>query len=119
VERTQAGCIRFSALPSAVSTTPRRYQCQPDLALAGITDPVVAAGTRARLTPLFTSTAYGDPGYAQLSSSCASEIRAGADNSSEMGAFYSLQQPQRDANLRTALLEYLRFGLQAGIFYVT
>lgn len=67
VERTQAGCVRFCSLPSAVSTTPRRYQCQPDLALAGITDPVVAAGTRARLTPLFTSTAYGDPGYAQLS----------------------------------------------------
>jgi len=28
-------------------------------------------------------------------------------------------QPQREANLRTALDEYLRFGLAAGIFYVT
>ena len=27
--------------------------------------------------------------------------------------------PQREANLRAALDEYLRFGLLAGIFYVT
>jgi hypothetical protein len=119
VERTQAGCIRFCSVRDDISTTPRRYRCQPDLALAGIIDPVQQAGIRARLTPLFTSTAYGNPGYAQLNSSCADAIRAGADNSSEMGVFYSLQQPQRDANLRTALLEYLRFGLQAGIFYIT
>jgi hypothetical protein len=119
IERTQAGCVRFCYVPSNVSSTPRRYECQPDLALTGVTDPVSQAGGRARLTPLYTSVSYSDPGYAQLSSTCATEIRAGADNGSEMGAFYSLQQPQRDANLRAALLEYLRFGLQAGIFYVT
>jgi hypothetical protein len=36
-----------------------------------------------------------------------------------MGVFNQLKQPQREANLRTALEEYLRFGLEAGIFYVT
>jgi hypothetical protein len=36
-----------------------------------------------------------------------------------MGAFSSLRQPQREANLRIALDEYLRSGLQAGIFFVT
>jgi len=62
---------------------------------------------------------YGDPAYGQLSASCAIEIRSGADNGAEMGAFYFLKQPQRDTNLRVALLEYLRFGLQAGIFDAT
>jgi hypothetical protein len=36
-----------------------------------------------------------------------------------MGAFQHLQQPQRAANLRESLGEYLRFGLEAGIFFVT
>lgn len=119
VERTQAGCMRFCSVPADVSRTPRRYHCQPDLALDGVTDPAVSASIRGRLNPLFASTAYGNPAYAQLSASCAAEIRAGADDGAEMGAFYFLKQPQRDTNLRVALLEYLRFGLQAGIFYVT
>jgi hypothetical protein len=119
VERTQAGCMRFCSVPTDISRTPRRYHCQPDLALQGIADAAVGAAIRGRLTPLFTSIRYGDPGYAQLSSNCAAEIRAGADDGSEMGAFYFLKQPQRDTNLRVALLDYMRFGLQAGIFYVT
>lgn len=119
VERTQAGCIRFCYLPTDVSRTPRRYRCQPDLALTGITDAGLQAEIRGRLQPLFTSIVYGDPGYAQLSAACATETRAGASDGSEMGAFFFLKQPQRDTNLRIALLEYLRFGLQAGIFYVT
>jgi hypothetical protein len=45
--------------------------------------------------------------------------QAGAEDGSEMGVFSLLQQPQREANLRIALDEYLRFGLEAGIFFVT
>jgi hypothetical protein len=117
VERTQAGCVRYSVLPADISKTPQRFRCQPDLALAATTaDPV---SVRERLIPSFTSTRYGDPGYAQLSAGCAPEIRAGADDGSEMGAFYFLKQPQRDSNLRSVLPGYLRFGMQAGVFYVT
>ena len=72
-----------------------------------------------RLRPQFTSRRYGQPAYAQLSIPCAEEIKTGAEDGSEMGAFCMLQQPQREANLRTALDEYLRFGLEAGIFLVT
>ena len=32
--------------------------------------------------------------------------------------FNKVKRPQREANLRAALDEYLRFGLEAGIFYV-
>ena len=36
-----------------------------------------------------------------------------------MGAFHDLYQPQREINLRVRLDEYLRFGLEAGIFYAS
>jgi hypothetical protein len=36
-----------------------------------------------------------------------------------MGVFHDLFQPQRESNLRTRLKEYLRLGLDAGIFYVS
>ena len=42
------------------------------------------------------------------------EIRTGADDESEMGAFHLLHAPQREANLRIRLEEYLRFSLEAG-----
>ena len=34
-------------------------------------------------------------------------------------AFRVLQQPQREANLRASLDEYLRFGLEAGLIFST
>jgi Phage tail protein (Tail_P2_I) len=118
-ERRQVGCVRFCFVPRDPAVrVPRRYRCQPDLALKDVpaTDqpPIVA-----RLVPSFTSTVYGDPGYGQLARACPTEIATGAEDGSEMGAFSSLKQPQRAANLQTVLDEYLRFGLEAGVFYVT
>jgi hypothetical protein len=129
VEQRQVGCLRFCVLPYA-SRTPRRFRCQPDLALAdqalrpnrssvGELSELEKNAVLARLHPVFTMLNYGDPAYAQLSPACAEEIRTGAENGSEIGVFGTLQQPQREANLRAALDEYLRFGLDAGVFYVT
>jgi hypothetical protein len=67
---------------------------------------------------MFTSLDYGDPGYMQLALANATAIRSGAEDGSEMGAFCHLQQPQREANVRASLAEYLRLGLEAGIFFV-
>ena len=124
--RRQDGCLRFSYVPPD-SRTPRRYRCQPDYALVkraeplGVDtlDPSEVAAITGRVQPDFTSSRFGDPGFSQLSLRCAVEIGAGGDDGAEMGVFYSLKQPQREANLRGALEEYLRFGLEAGIFYVT
>lgn len=115
--RTQVGCVRFSSVPDG-SRTPRRYACQPDLALkdAGAAE---KTGILLRLGPAFTSTRYGHPAYAQLGRTCAEEISTGAEDGSEMGVFSHLKQPQREANIRTTLEEYLPFGLEAGILYVT
>ena len=60
-----------------------------------------------------------DPGYMQLHASCPVEIRSGADDGSEMGVFHDLFQVQRETNLRARLQEYLRFGLEAGVLFVT
>jgi hypothetical protein len=128
-ERRQAGCVRFSYVPKK-SQTPRRYRCQPDLALTervqelGLDpeenlSPLEEARVRARLQPSFTSIHYGAPGYAQLGLTAAEELRTGAEDGSEMGAFSHLKQPQREANLRIRLEEYLPFGLEAGLIYVT
>lgn len=118
VGRRQLGCMRFSYVPDN-SQTPRRYYCQPDLALNGVISPTEKDNTRDRLAPSFMSMRYGDPAYAQLSQACALEILTGAEDGSEMGAFNNLKQSQREANLRASLDEYMRFGLEAGIFYVT
>jgi hypothetical protein len=131
--RRQAGCVRFSYAPPD-SETPRRFRCQPELAVsmaveaaekqAGAPlDPGAADAIRVqvlgRLRPTFTSTRYGDPAYGQLGVTCPVEIRTGAEDGSEMGAFSFLKQPQRIANLQSNLEEYLRFGLEAGTFFVT
>lgn len=125
VTQRQEGCVRYSSLP-VKSKAPKRFRCQPDLAVAEAKETLKRdlsdeerGSLQARLVPLFTSVHYGDPGYAQLSRFCAEEIRTGAEDGSEMGVFGILQQPQREANLRAALEEYLRFGLEAGIFFVT
>jgi hypothetical protein len=73
----------------------------------------------ARLVPRFTSTRWGDPGYAQLTGATAREVAAGAENGSEMGAFHQLEAPRRRALLSTLIDAFLRFGLEAGVFPVT
>lgn len=130
--RRQTGCVRYSYVPEG-SITPRRFRCQPDLEIDNETDAAEAEGTtlttaqkdairddvRAWLVPVFTGTRYGLPAYGQLAYSCPTQIRTGAEDGSEMGAFSFLKQPQRETNLRVRLKEYLPFGLEAGLIYVT
>ena len=54
-----------------------------------------------------------------VAASCADEISAGASTGGEMGAFRDLQQPQRIANVRAALNEYLPWGLESGLLFTT
>ena len=126
--RRQEGCVRFCYLPPD-SVTGRRYRCQPELARDDAEQAAKAAGESfgaaeeaaifARIVPGFTASDYGDPAYAQLATTCPIEIRTGAEDGAEMGAFRFLQQPQREANLRASLDEYLRFGLEAGLIFST
>ncbi len=131
-EQKQTGCVRFSFVPVG-SRVPRRYRCQPDLAIqeaiAAALEPgspltsaerkSIAEGVLCRMLPAFTDLRYGRPAYCQLDTVCPVEIRTGADDESEMGAFHDNYAPQRETNLRLRLDEYLRFGLEAGIFYAS
>ncbi len=125
VKQRQDGCVRFSYLPYD-SPSPRRFRCQPDLAMAAKKEALgrdlsseEKRAVKNRLRPEFTSIHYNDPGYVQLSFASAGEVRTGAEDGSEMGVFGILEQPLREANLKAAIEEYMRFGLEAGIFYVT
>lgn len=118
-ERQQHGCLRFSCFEPAESEPPRRFRCQPDLALEAAGEDADAALVAARVRPRFTSSRYGVPAYAQLADGCAGEIAAGGEDESEMGAFHHLHQPQREANLRLRLDEYLPFGLEPDLIHVT
>jgi hypothetical protein len=44
-------------------------------------------------------------------------IRSGADDESEPGAGHATGESRREAHLRVRLEEYLRFGLEAGLFH--
>ncbi len=128
-ERRQIGCVRFSYIAKN-SVVPRRYRCQPGLAFvdrareldlnsASDLSAREREAIRLRVTPLFTSEQFGDPGYAQLSRSAAEELRMGGENGAEMGVFNFLLSVQREANLRESLSDFLRFGLETGVFFVT
>jgi hypothetical protein len=129
VARRQLGCMRFCYVPAPESRTPRRYHCQPDLAVAAVdelevhpplTDEQKAkrkALARRRVRPRFNSMRYGTPSYCQLALDCPEEIARGAEDESEMGAFHNLFQPQRIANLRARLDEYTPAGMDAGILF--
>lgn len=104
-DRLQEGCIRFTYL-SPGARVPRRYHCLPE-----------SADTVDLGTPHFMTLRYGSPAYAKLDRSCGEAVRNGADNDCEPGAFNAIAGVQREQNLRIRLSEYLRVGLEAGIFY--
>lgn len=133
VARRQYGCVRFSYVVPG-SRTPPRYECQPDLVERAITQKLVDEAKehnlpvpttieieaakqceRIRVQPQFNSTHYALPTYCQLTETCAEEIKRGADDESEMGVFHDLFQPQREANLRVRLDEYVPAKSDVGI----
>jgi len=121
VGKRQVGCMRFCYVPAS-SRTPRRYHCQPDLV---VNVPELSTQDKKaeemRVHPQFNSTRYGTPDYCQLASAPAGavEIRQGADDESEMGAFHNLFNPQREANLRTRLDEFTPAGMDCGLFFAS
>ena len=111
VARRGIGCLRYSYVPTG-SRTPRRHRCQPDLA---------GPSRRPRYGRCSRRQRYGTPCVRAVRRSGlpADEIRRGADDGAEMGAFHDLYRPQREDGLRARLAEYTPAGTDAGIFFVT
>jgi hypothetical protein len=105
--RRQEGCARFCYLPPG-SRTPRRFQCIPR------TD-----AEDGKVRPWPASTRYGSPRYGQLPPSTPAAVRRGASDEDEIGVYHHLYLSRREAHLRARLDEYLRFGLEAGVFYAS
>jgi hypothetical protein len=136
VEQRVNGCLRFSFVPDG-SSTPQQYRCQPALEVATqieetkraaqVSGQVLPPGWDTKLTasiekwlvPSFETALYGKPDYCQLRLTAHLQIRTGASDGAEMGAFNQLKQAQRETNLRIRLDEYVPFGRASGIIYVT
>lgn len=131
--RRQSGCMRFSFVPFG-AITPRRFRCQPQLGIAAALETareakgsalteaeaaLISGNAIRRMVPGFTALGSASPAYAQLSHATLAGIAAGASDGSEMGVYHHLFQPQRITNLRVRLEEYLRFSLEAGLFFET
>lgn len=121
VERTQIGCARFSWVRPG-SRTPRRYRCQPDMEIDRLTalsnnedrSPHVRPATLST-RPRFQSITPGQPAFGQLGLGCPDAVRYGAEDEGEMGCWHKLYEQERYLNLRSAIGEYVRFGLDYGI----
>ncbi len=109
----QEGCVRFSWLEKS-ARVPRRHKCLPRDEIEPLTNIDLND-----IRPLFSALQYGKSSYCQLHLLCPEPILRGADDDSEQGVYHDLFQMQRQAQLQARLQEYLRFGLEAGVFYVT
>jgi hypothetical protein len=87
-----------------------------DVKVAAATALVAASGPP---RTWFTSLDFAAPGYAQLGPRAPASVVAGGADGAEMGAFHRLHQAQRAANLPAILGEYVPWGYQARVLYVT
>ncbi|MEK6374878.1 MAG: hypothetical protein AABO58_19540 [Acidobacteriota bacterium] len=115
VARSQIGCMRFCYYMPRDSRTPRRYHCQPDGVTAVLTDDDAKRRAESRVRPRFESTRYGTPSYCRLSPRTAPEIVRGADDEASMGAFHDRFDPQREANARIRLDEFIPAGIHGAV----
>ena len=102
VDDRQHGCVRFSAW-SAGSRLPRQYESVKVPPGAG----------------LFASRDFGRPEYAQLLATAGGEISEGAEDGSEMGAFWREMNATKERSLLIKYQEYLPLGLEPVVVHVT
>jgi hypothetical protein len=98
----QHGCVRFSAWAES-SSLPRQYES-------------LMLPARA---PLFGSRDFGQPSYAQLSDVVSGEITEGAEDGSEMGAFWREKNAVKERSLLIKYQEYAPLGLEPFVVHVT
>ncbi|MDJ0837674.1 MAG: phage tail protein [Acidobacteriota bacterium] len=113
------GVIRYCYLPFLGSQIQDTHFCQPSAGIAAAGDEQGRSEALRRIWPRFRSTRYGQPGYCRLEAGTCDEIFKGSEDGAEMGVFHDLQEPQVMANLRTVLDEYVHFGLEPDLHFLT
>lgn len=104
VTNTQEGCFRFSAVLE------RQDPNNPASPHSRVPHPYESYFVN-ELDSAFTSTVFGQPGYAQLAESAPPSLLRGAENTSEIGAFSGLLNPIKFDGLRAKVEEFAPFGL--------
>lgn len=104
--RVQLGCVRFCWLP-ANSISPKQYECLPPDSVS-----------QAALEPKFITLRFGKPGYCLLSGEVPVAVWRGADNGSQMGVYYHIQETEAVANIQIRSAEYLPANLERGVFLI-
>lgn len=119
--RRQAGCLRYSHVPPG-STTPRRFRCQPDLALARRAEakgaPLTATERDAEILgarPLFLDTEADAPGLAMLHALCPDAVALGGEGEAEMGAFSRTASRLRLRNMAALFDRSVPFATRAAL----
>lgn len=136
VARRQVGCVRFCYITED-SRTPRRYECQPDGALAAADAAITPQAkslppaefaalkarqrvwARLRVTPRFESIRYGSATYLRLTACVAPEISQGAHDESEMGVYHDLFEHQRLSMLSDRLADFVPASSDAAVIFVS
>lgn len=103
VDDFQHGCVRFSAYVETDSKLPRKYESVPI----------------APRQALFGSRTFGNSAYAQLLASAGAAIAEGAEDGSEMGAFWREQGAVKERSLLIKYQEYLPLGLEPVVIFAT
>jgi hypothetical protein len=98
----QHGCVRFSAWTGG-STLPKQYQSVK-----------IPDGAK-----LWSSIDFGRPSYAQLLTTVDPLIGEGAQDGSEMGAFWREKNAIKERSLRIKYEEYMPAGMSPVVIYVT
>ena len=121
VSRRQSGCVRYSWIGKD-ATMPRRFRCQPDLALAAAEATKGTSLSQSEsdaetlgVTPVFLDTSLDEPTVGLLHALTRDAIRLGGEDDTEMGAFSATAEGVRLANLRSLFDDYVPFGLEAGV----
>ncbi|MFN3613690.1 MAG: hypothetical protein ACK4WC_03915, partial [Rubrimonas sp.] len=121
VERRQAGCVRFSWVAPG-SSVPRRWRCQPALALAAAAQTKGAALTDAEAelvasaaAPVLLDRALSSPTLAMLHPLSPRGVALGGEGELEMGAFAGEAFGLLAANLEDMFLDALPFGMEGGV----
>jgi len=104
--QVQSGCVRFCWVPAG-SITPRQYQCLPP-----------DSASQAVLEPKFVTLRFGLPGYCLLSGDTPLAIWKGADNGSQLGVFYQIQETEAVTNIQIRSAEYMPANLAFGVFLI-
>jgi hypothetical protein len=113
VRRTQASVLRFCAVPHASGSALARYRSALFAAPPGVPEAEAIAGA-----PRLASLALGDPAYGRLADDCPAEIRFGAEDGGEVGAFHDVNEQRRRTQVRATLDEFLPAQIEATVLFI-